>query len=101
MMALDCLDDTRPVRSRRSDPATSHAAATNAERFASTHAARILAALKDGPATAHKIADMTGLTVVQVDRRLPEMARAGLCEVMRDELGGDVVVGGFRVWRAA
>jgi predicted transcriptional regulator len=92
------FDDIQPVRARRSDPATSHAAARNADKFAASHAGRILEALKEGPRTAHGLAAMTGLTVVQVDRRLPEMARAGLCAVMQDGTGADVVVGGFRVW---
>jgi hypothetical protein len=95
------FDNITPVqRSRRTDPGTSKAAAVNADRFASTHAGRILQALKEGPRTAHGLAAMTGLQVVQVDRRLPEMARAGLACVMQDEVGNDVVVGGFRVWKA-
>ena len=87
------------ARARNSDPITSHAAARNAERFAESHTGRILAALKEGPRSAHGIAAMTGLTVVQVDRRLPELQRAGLAEVMSDGLF-IVIVGGCRVWRA-
>lgn len=87
-------------RARRTNPSTSKAAAVAADRFASTHAGRILEELREGPRTAHGLAAMTGLQVVQVDRRLPELARAGLARVMQDENGHDVVVGGFRVWRA-
>ena len=95
------LDDIKPAqRALRTDPSTSKAAARNAEQFAASHAGRILAALKEGPRTAHGLAAMTGLTVVQVDRRLPELARAGLASVMLDENGDAVVVGGARVWRA-
>ena len=66
-------------RARKTDPATSHAAAARAGEFAAGHASRILAALQDnGPSTADEIAHATGLTVVQVDRRLPEMQRSGI-----------------------
>jgi predicted Rossmann fold nucleotide-binding protein DprA/Smf involved in DNA uptake len=70
------FDDIQVVRSRRTDPATSHAAAKKAERFIPTHKAQILEALIEGPRTAQGIAAMTGLTVVQVDRRLCELERA-------------------------
>lgn len=93
------LDDIQPVRARRNDPSTSQAAARNAERFAATHAGRIMEALKEGPRTAKGLSAMTGLSVEQVDRRLPELRTAGLAEVMHDG-GVDVVVNGFRVWRA-
>lgn len=87
-------------RARRSDPATSHAAARNAERFADTHKGRILEALKEGPRTAAGIAAMTGLTVVQVDRRLCELERAERIEYLATDDGLSVSVGGFRVLRA-
>lgn len=94
------LDDIQPARARKTDPSTSHEAASKAQRFASGHKARILEALKEGPRSAHGLAAMTGLTVVQVDRRLPELRSAGLAEPMKHDDGADVVVGGFRVWRA-
>ena len=97
---------------RASDPATSHQAARNAKKFAGGHAARIHAALKlHGPMTAHEL-HITGLTsnslesggiktwVVQADRCLPELARAGLVRVMKLDDGADVVRDGFRVWEA-
>lgn len=93
------IDDIQPVRARKSDPVTSHTAARNAERFAATHAGRIMEALKEGPRTAAGLAAMTGLSIVQVDRRLPELRTAGLAEVMHDG-GVDVVVNGYRVWKA-
>lgn len=96
-MFLDNIKSTR--RARKSDPATSKAAARNAVMFAETHAGRILAALNEGPRSAHGISAMTGLSVVQVDRRLPELARAGKAQVLKAG-GADVVVGGYRVWVA-
>lgn len=85
-------------RARRSDPVTSKTAAVNAQKFAASHAGRILAALgKLQTATAHEIAHETGLSVVQVDRRLPELERAGKAYVLT--MGGSVFVrDGFRVW---
>jgi predicted HTH transcriptional regulator len=95
------FDNITPAnRARRTDPETSHTAARNAERFAASHAGRILAALKQGPRTAYGLSAMTGLTVEQIDRRLPELKRDGLATVMTDELGQAIVVGGYRVWRA-
>lgn len=97
-LAISFID----TRSRRSDPATSKAAARNAERFASTHAGRILDALKRyGPLTAHELSLLVGLTVVQIDRRLPELSADNLAHVMKHNDGADVVRGGFRVWRDA
>lgn len=88
------------ARARRRDPATSQAAARNAEKFASSHAGRILAALKaQGPKTAHEL-HTTGLTVVQIDRRLPELSKLGLVRVVKLDDGADMVRGGFRVWMA-
>ena len=94
------LDDIQPVRARKSDPVTSHIAAKNAERFAASHAGRIMEALKEGPRTAAGLAAMTGLTVEQCCRRLPELHKANLAEPMSHEDGGDVVVNGYRFWRA-
>lgn len=92
------IDFTQRVR--RTDPATSKQAAVNAEKFASSHAGRILAALKKhGPKTAHEL-HTTGLTVVQIDRRLPELSKLGLAKVVKLDDGADMVRGGFRVWAA-
>lgn len=85
------------VRARSSDPATSHEAARNADRFANTHKSRILEALKEGPHTAQGISAMTGLTVVQVDRRLCELERAERIEYLATDDGFSISVGGFRV----
>jgi predicted Rossmann fold nucleotide-binding protein DprA/Smf involved in DNA uptake len=94
------LDDIKPAqRALRTDPSTSKAAARNAEQFAASHAGRILAALKEGPRTAHGLAAMTGLTVEQCCRRLPELQSKNLAQPMTAEDGSEVTVGGFRVWR--
>jgi hypothetical protein len=87
-------------RARRSDPATSHQAAARASRFSESHAGRIHVALMAGPATAHELAERTGLTVVQIDRRLPELQRMGMAAVVvRD--GATLTRDGFRVWQAS
>ena len=88
------LDDIKPV-ARRTDPQTSHDAAKRAERFATTHAGRILSALKaHGHSTPAELSDHTGLTVVQLCRRLPELEAQGLAKPTGE------VVNGFRVWKA-
>lgn len=89
---------TAPVRARRTDPATSHAAAANAQRFAASHAGRILAALdKLGSATAHEVAKETGLSVVQVDRRRHELVKSGQVRLLAGPDGKDIERGGFNV----
>lgn len=88
-----------PPRARRHDPATSHAAAERASRFSESHAGRIHVALMAGPQTAHELAERTGLTVVQIDRRLPELQRIGLAAVVVCD-GRIVTRDGFRVWWA-
>lgn len=64
---------------RNSDPITSHAAADEAKALRHEHQALILDCLKhQGPAGKDAIARRTGLTGVQVCRRLPELAHAFL-----------------------
>jgi hypothetical protein len=80
-------------RARASDPATSHAAAKKAERFASSHVGRILNVFMYFSGfnwTAHELTDMTDLTVVQIDRRLGEIPQIERTRENRD---------GFTVWR--
>ena len=87
-------------RARASDPMTSVTAAIQSSRFAESHAGRILAALKlHGPMTAHELG-IVGLTVVQADRRLPELASKRLATVIKAADGEDLVRGGCRVWGA-
>lgn len=65
-------------RARKRDPATSHAAAASAGALRSRHQLEIVAALDQfGPLGKDGIARMTGLTGVQVCRRLAELARDG------------------------
>lgn len=67
--------DMQP-RARATDPATSHAAAAKAKRFAITHCAQITGVLFK-PRIPPEIARLTGLTVVQVDRRRKELLERG------------------------
>lgn len=92
------FDNITLVRARRTDPQTSHDAAKRAERFAPSHKSRILAAMLTQPGyagswTPAELSAVTGLTVVQIDRRLPELQREGLIETIGE------IVGGYRVWR--
>lgn len=89
-----------PRRARRSDPGTSQSSARKAAKFAASHAGRIYHSLMlNGPMTAHEL-HITGLTVVQCDRRLPELENIGLVRVMKHENGKDVARNGARVWSA-
>lgn len=90
------MDDMADLpRARATDPSTSHAAAAEAQCFAHTHAGRILSVLRhEGSGTAEWIAKYTGLTVVQIDRRLPEMAREGLIRTT------GATHNGYRAWEA-
>ena len=67
-----------PVRARRRDPETSKEAASRVKGFAAGHYARIMAALRLGPATYVEIADRAELERHAVARRLPEMASLGV-----------------------
>lgn len=83
---------------RAHDPLTSVMAAERAHEFAGSHCDRIQAALaRHECMTAAEIARATGLTVVQVDRRLPELERGGVAAVVQLN-GQDLIRGGFRVW---
>lgn len=62
---------------RVTDPTTSHAAAEAAVDLAAAHRGLIALALQLGPAGKDEIAERTGLTGVQVARRLPEMLKTG------------------------
>lgn len=65
---------------RRTDPATSQAAAASASEFVSDHERRILQALQAGAAGKCEMARRCGLTEQQVNRRLAAMRRSGLVE---------------------
>jgi hypothetical protein len=61
-----------PPRARREDPITSQLAAARVDEFSGEHFALIHKAL-EAPGTIYEIAERTGLSHVQVARRLPEM----------------------------
>jgi DNA-binding MarR family transcriptional regulator len=73
---------------RKTDPATSHAAAKRASLFEGEHHARILAALQHGPGGQTEIARRTGLTLQQVSRRLKKLRESGLIERTGREVEG-------------
>lgn len=79
---------------------TSYEAAVKARQFSASHSGRILAALKAHGRMTPKELHITGLTVVQIDRRLPELRAMGLVQVVRLDDGADMVRGGCRVWEA-
>jgi len=83
------------ARARATDPGTSIDAAINAEKFAASHAGRIMAVLaQQGPSSASKLALFTGLTVVQIDRRMKEIQVKGMAQPTGE------VRDGCRVWAA-
>jgi DNA-binding MarR family transcriptional regulator len=85
-----------PVRSRRTDPATSVRAGEKAQTFAPRHIALIWNALREhGPMTPREIAKVTGLDYHAVQRRGKELESKGLIVRGVDERHG------MRVWRAA
>ena len=75
------LTDIKLVR--RTDPATSRAAAKKCRIFANSHKFKIMAALREhGAKSAKELEPLTGLTVVQIDRRITELRDDGLIEVV-------------------
>ncbi len=89
------------THSRATDPETSKAAARRASDFSTSQAGRVLLALqKHGPRTAHELSLIIGLTLVQCDRRLPDLAALGLVRVVKLDDGADMVRGRCRVWEA-
>ncbi len=91
------IDFTPERAARRSDPETSKAAARKARGFAESHAGRMLLALQSrGAMTAKEISVLTGLTVVQIDRRRHELVKAGLIRIQQHH-GAPVVRDGCEV----
>lgn len=91
--------DELKLRVRAHDPITSVNAAERSMEFSGRQQDRIVQALRRlGTATAAELAAATGLTVVQIDRRLPEAKRDGHAEVLQLN-GEDVRRDGYRVWR--
>ena len=73
--------ETRKL-ARKSDPHTSHLAASQVAQFSSAHYDAIITAMRKirRPAGAHEIANRSKLTQVQVCKRLPELERMGFIE---------------------
>lgn len=79
------LLENMPGRYRSTDPAPSIRAAEAAPAFAGSHADRIVACLKlHGQRSTHEIAQIIGLSVVQIDRRKCELERAGRVRVVNE-----------------
>lgn len=100
----DWLDEASNFESRklarRTDPATSHSAAARVREFRARHADIILEALRQfGPMTVDEIAKRTRLQSQQINKRTPELARAGLA---RADAGvrGSASGRPERIWRA-
>ena len=89
-------------RVRRDDPSTSYGAASRAGTLASVHQEAIMACLRmqTAPIGATAIGSLTGLTQVQVCRRLPELLEDGrvrICEGVAPTASGR----SERLWRIA
>lgn len=68
----------RAAHARRTDPETSHAAAALAAPIADRHRRLILGALARRPMSSTEIARFTGLSMVQVARRMHELVEVEL-----------------------
>lgn len=87
------------------DPLSSVLAAEGAPEFAGNHYERILAAIArvgrgQLGATAAEIGEACGLSVVQVDRRMHELKKAGRVTLLQYD-GGDLMRNGYRCWALA
>jgi hypothetical protein len=85
---------------RRSDPPTSHAAARRVGEFRGEHARKILQALSLGPAGQSVIAERCGLLPHQVNKRIAELAKAGMI-VETGRVVESASGRGEREWRVA
>lgn len=98
-----CSGETRAAMSlaRRTDPDTSHDAASRVSEFQSSHQHRVLAAIQDlGEATVDEIARKCGIPAHAVGKRIPELERLGQIVATGAERPGDS--GRLqRIWRAA
>lgn len=63
---------------RKTDPITSHIAASRVNEFRETHQERIIAVLREhGPCGAEEISYHTDIPAYAIRKRLPELQRAG------------------------
>lgn len=91
-----------PVRSRRADPATSQVSADLVREFEGEHFAKILKSLRfEGPQTIHELAVATGMTAVQIARRLPELEDAARVQVRKGVTRNSPAGRPCRVWELA
>jgi predicted ArsR family transcriptional regulator len=87
---------------RKSDPITSHLAAKRAAEFAPTHARRILSCLMYyGPCTVDELAARASMPSQAINKRLPELQRAGLALPVAGKLRPSDSGRMARVWSAA
>lgn len=77
-------------RARNTDPATSHAAAADAELRASAGRIAVLASLLNGPKTDFELAAATGRQQTSAGKRRGECRDHGLVDVARDGRGEEV-----------
>ena len=84
---------------RASDPLSSIHAAESTVHFAGGHKAIILKALKNGTRCSKELERCTGLTVVQIDRRMTELKATGAVQVVTLNDGAELVREGCRVYR--
>ena len=85
-------------KARRTDPITSKKAGEKSAKFSNGHYRLIMEALKKGNLTGKEIANMAGLTNVQVMRRIHELRKFGVVDGVLDS-GVLKSRGGCLVWR--
>jgi hypothetical protein len=84
---------------RATDPLTSINAAENSVKFSGGHKALILEALESGAKSVRELERCTGLTVVQIDRRMAELKRLDAIELVILNDGSELMLEGTRVYR--
>lgn len=89
MQQLSLTLDVEPrMLARRTDPATSHAAAARVAEFAESHHDTILKVLRQrGPLTSHEIATFCTLDAHRILKRCGELQTARLADVVKDGEG--------------
>jgi predicted ArsR family transcriptional regulator len=85
------MDFVARTLARKTDAATSHAAADRVHEFARSHQELILTALRDfGPSTYHEAAARCGIEPHAAGKRFNELERAGLIRVVVDGMGDEL-----------
>lgn len=94
------MDAFAETHARKSDPEVSKKAAAAAKQFYKSQCGKIYAALVlHGPQIADELAQHTGLSNVQVDRRLPDLLAMGLAKPTGQE-GLSDAMRPCRIWMA-